>query len=262
MPPHHPHRSAARRTSPATRRALRGRSSEWGDKTKAALAPRLAAEIYGLDILAEDVEDDEHNTTRFVILAAEPDDAEPGAGDVVTTFMFRVRNVPAALYKAMGGFATNGVNMTKLECYQVDGSFTATMFFADIEGHPADRNVRLAHGGAVVLLQRAEGARHLSGEPVPPRGEEARPGGRRHVEGIAGGPTGSVTSTAGAGSIGTVLEIEQVRRIGNRRLDQIGGADADQPIGFAADLATDQRQRLLLDHRWPSVSAPRAACCG
>jgi prephenate dehydratase len=118
--------------------------AEWGDKSKAALAPRMAAGVYGLDILAEDVEDEAHNTTRFVILAAEPDDAPPGAGVFVTTFLFRVRNVPAALYKAMGGFATNGVNMTKLESYQIDGTFTATVFFADIEGHPSDRNVQLA----------------------------------------------------------------------------------------------------------------------
>ncbi len=118
--------------------------SEWEDPSKAALAPALAAEMYGLDILARDVEDAEHNTTRFVILAGEPDDAEPGDGPFVTTFIFRVRNVPAALYKAMGGFATNGVNMTKLESYQIDGAFTATMFYADIDGHPSDRNVRLA----------------------------------------------------------------------------------------------------------------------
>ena len=117
---------------------------EWGERSKAALAPRLAAEIYGLDILATDVEDEKHNTTRFVILSPEPDDAAPESGPVVTTFIFNVRNVPAALYKAMGGFATNGVNMTKLESYQVNGEFVATMFYADIEGHPADRNVRLA----------------------------------------------------------------------------------------------------------------------
>jgi prephenate dehydratase len=117
---------------------------EWGDKTKAALAPRLAASIYGLEILASDVEDEKHNTTRFVILASEPDDALPGNGPVVTTFIFNVRNVPAALYKALGGFATNGVNMTKLESYQVRGEFVATMFYADIEGHPADRSVQLA----------------------------------------------------------------------------------------------------------------------
>jgi prephenate dehydratase len=118
--------------------------AEWGDPTKAALAPRLAASTYGLNILAEDVEDEAHNTTRFVILAAEPEDADPGEGPFITTFIFRVRNVPAALYKALGGFATNGVNMTKLESYQLEGSFSATMFYADIEGHPSDRNVRLA----------------------------------------------------------------------------------------------------------------------
>jgi prephenate dehydratase len=118
--------------------------AEWGDRTRAALAPPIAAGIYGLDILAEDVDDEKHNTTRFVVLSAEPEDAEPGNGLVVTTFIFNVRNVPAALYKAMGGFATNGVNMTKLESYQVNGEFVATMFYADIEGHPSDRPVRLA----------------------------------------------------------------------------------------------------------------------
>jgi len=117
--------------------------AEWKDTTRAALAPRLAAEIYGLDILAEDVEDERHNTTRFVILAREPAEVEPD-GPTVTTFIFNVRNVPAALYKAMGGFATNGVNMTKLESYQVNGEFVATMFYADIEGHPKQRSVELA----------------------------------------------------------------------------------------------------------------------
>jgi len=114
------------------------------DPSVAALASRLAADIYGLDVLKADVEDAPHNTTRFLIMAKEADDAEPGSGDVVTTFVFRVRNVPAALYKAMGGFATNGVNMTKLESYQLEGSFNATQFYADIEGHPSERNVRLA----------------------------------------------------------------------------------------------------------------------
>jgi prephenate dehydratase len=118
--------------------------AETRDPTVAALASRLAAEIYGLDILKADVEDAPHNTTRFLIMAREADDAEAGSGDVVTTFVFRVRNVPAALYKAMGGFATNGVNMTKLESYQLEGSFNATQFYADIEGHPEERNVRLA----------------------------------------------------------------------------------------------------------------------
>ena len=118
--------------------------AERGDKTCAAIATRLAGEIYGLDILAENVEDETHNTTRFVVLAKEPDDAEPGNGPVITTFIFRVRNLPAALYKALGGFATNGVNMTKLESYQEEGTFNATMFFADIDGHPVNRSVQLA----------------------------------------------------------------------------------------------------------------------
>lgn len=118
--------------------------SESDDASVAAIAPRLAAEIYGLDILMSDIEDERHNTTRFLILAKEPDDAEPDDAPVVTSFIFRVRNVPAALYKALGGFATNGVNMTKLESYQPEGTFNATMFYADIEGHPAERLVQLA----------------------------------------------------------------------------------------------------------------------
>jgi prephenate dehydratase len=118
--------------------------AERGDTRCAAIASRLAADIYGLNILAEDVEDEAHNTTRFIVLAREPQWAEGGNGPVITTFIFQVRNIPAALYKAMGGFATNGVNMTKLESYMVGGSFFATMFYADIEGHPADRNVALA----------------------------------------------------------------------------------------------------------------------
>jgi len=100
--------------------------AEAGDPSQAALAPRLAAELYGLDILMENVEDEAHNTTRFVILAKQPSIAEAGNGMVITTFVFRVRNVPAALYKALGGFATNGVNMTKLESYQLNGQFFAT----------------------------------------------------------------------------------------------------------------------------------------
>jgi prephenate dehydratase len=118
--------------------------AEAGDKSRASIASRLAAEIYGLDILAEDIEDEAHNTTRFIVLSRESKWAMSGAGPVITTFLFRVRNVPAALYKALGGFATNGVNMTKLESYQLEGTFNATMFFADIEGHPTDRMVRLA----------------------------------------------------------------------------------------------------------------------
>ena len=118
--------------------------SEWRDKTKAAFAPRLAAEVYGLDILAEDVEDEKHNTTRFVILSKTAVMPKAGPDRVLTTFVFDVRNIPAALYKALGGFATNGVNMTKLESYMVDGSFNATMFLADIEGHPSDAPVARA----------------------------------------------------------------------------------------------------------------------
>ncbi len=112
--------------------------SQWGDPTRAAFAPALAAEIYGLDVLMRDVEDEKHNTTRFIILSRDSDWAKPGNGPTITTFVFRVRNVPAALYKALGGFATNGVNMTKLESYMVEGEFSATMFLADVEGHPND----------------------------------------------------------------------------------------------------------------------------
>ena len=118
--------------------------AELRDPTVAAIASALAAELYGLEILKADVEDESHNMTRFLIMAREPEHASPAAGSVITTFIFRVRNVPAALYKALGGFATNGVNMTKLESYQLGGSFNATQFYADIEGHPEDRNVRLA----------------------------------------------------------------------------------------------------------------------
>jgi prephenate dehydratase len=118
--------------------------AEVGDKSRAAIATRLAAGIYGLDILAEDIEDDAHNTTRFVVLSKEKKWVPNGKGPVVTTFVFRVRNLPAALYKALGGFATNGVNMTKLESYMVGGNFFATQFYADVEGHPDDRNVAFA----------------------------------------------------------------------------------------------------------------------
>jgi prephenate dehydratase len=115
-----------------------------GDSTRGALAPRLAADIYGLDVLAENVEDESHNTTRFVILSREAKRVSRGNGPVVTTFVFRVRNVPAALYKALGGFATNGVNMTKLESYMIEGNFFATMFYADVEGHPDERGLQFA----------------------------------------------------------------------------------------------------------------------
>ncbi|MCV2867639.1 prephenate dehydratase [Defluviimonas sp. WL0002] len=118
--------------------------AQMGDPKMAALASELAGEIYGLDLLARHVEDRAHNTTRFLVMAPQPDLSRRGASGMMTSFVFRVRNIPAALYKAMGGFATNGVNMTKLESYMVDGSFSATQFYADIEGHPDDDNVRLA----------------------------------------------------------------------------------------------------------------------
>lgn len=114
-----------------------------GNPSLAALAAPLAAEIYGLERLADEIEDRQNNTTRFLIMSRQPDTARR-AERMMTTFVFRVRNIPAALYKAMGGFATNGVNMTKLESYMVDGVFTATQFYADVEGHPEDANVRRA----------------------------------------------------------------------------------------------------------------------
>ncbi|SNS13838.1 prephenate dehydratase [Tropicimonas sediminicola] len=115
-----------------------------GLRNVGALASDLAAEAYGLNILARHIEDQAHNTTRFLIMSRQPDHSRRGDDGMMTTFVFRVRNIPAALYKAMGGFATNGVNMTKLESYMVDGSFSATQFYADIEGHPDDRSVKLA----------------------------------------------------------------------------------------------------------------------
>ena len=118
--------------------------ADTGNRKAAALAPRLAADLYGLKILVEDVEDAAHNTTRFVILSRDPEFPAESAGEAVTSFVFRVRNVPAALYKVMGGFATNGVNMTKLESYQLDGSFNATQFYAEIEGHPDQESVKFA----------------------------------------------------------------------------------------------------------------------
>jgi prephenate dehydratase len=118
--------------------------AEAQDPSQAAIAPPLAAEIYGLKILREDVEDEDHNTTRFVVLSPELVEAPPDGGPVVTCFVFNVRNLPAALYKALGGFATNGVNMTKLESYMVGGEFTATQFLAEVDGHPEHLGVRRA----------------------------------------------------------------------------------------------------------------------
>jgi prephenate dehydratase len=112
--------------------------AEWGERSRASLATELAGRIYGLQTLVSDVEDEKNNTTRFVVLSKTAHWAPAGNGPVVTTFVFRVRNVPAALYKALGGFATNGVNMTKLESYMENGEFSATQFLADVDGHPDD----------------------------------------------------------------------------------------------------------------------------
>jgi len=118
--------------------------AEWNNREDAAIASSLAAEIYGLEILRANVEDAAHNTTRFYVMAPRPDIPPTGAPGVMTTFVFRVRNVPAALYKALGGFATNGVNMTKLESYMVGGHFTATQFLCDVDGHPEQPPLRRA----------------------------------------------------------------------------------------------------------------------
>jgi len=118
--------------------------AEAGDDSRAALATKLAAKIYGLRILKKDVADAKHNTTRFIVLAREPKWASRKERRVITTFVFEVRNIPAALYKALGGFATNGVNMTKLESYMVNGSFAATQFYVDVQGHPKQRALELA----------------------------------------------------------------------------------------------------------------------
>lgn len=118
--------------------------AELGDPHQAAISPPQAAGLYGLEILLDDIEDEDHNTTRFVILSREATRPATGNGPVVTSFVFHVRNLPAALYKALGGFATNGVNMTKLESYMVGGHFTATQFLAEVDGHVDDPPVARA----------------------------------------------------------------------------------------------------------------------
>ena len=118
--------------------------AESGDLTRAAIASELAAKIYKLKILKRNIEDEEYNTTRFIVLSRKAKWAARTHKDLITTFVFQVRNIPAALYKALGGFATNGVNMTKLESYMIEGSFSATQFYADVEGHPKERAVELA----------------------------------------------------------------------------------------------------------------------
>ncbi len=118
--------------------------ARWGDKTKGSISSCLAAESYGLQILRKNIEDAEHNTTRFLIMG--PEQLIPAAGSrkMITSFVFRVRSVPAALYKALGGFATNKVNITKLESYIIDGAFTVAQFYADVEGHPEDQSMKWA----------------------------------------------------------------------------------------------------------------------
>ena len=136
----------ARGLQPVVRADTAGSAAEikeLGDPTIAAIASELAGEIYGLTSLARNIEDAEHNTTRFLVMSREARWPAPATSSV-TTFVFNVRNVPAALYKALGGFATNGVNMTKLESYMVGGRFAATQFYADVEGHPEDRPLTLA----------------------------------------------------------------------------------------------------------------------
>ena len=137
-----------------------------GRLDQAAIASRLAAEIYGLEILRSDIEDAEHNTTRFIILAREPLEPPPYEGPVITSFLFQVRNVPAALYKALGGFATNGVNMIKLESY-VDAGFNQAQFYAEVLGHPEQDGAQERLRGAGVLLPRGRAARRLPRRPVP-----------------------------------------------------------------------------------------------
>lgn len=120
------------------------RVAKLGDKTIGAVASKLSAKTYGLDIIKENIEDREGNTTRFIVLAKQPLDIKPSDGPCVTSFVFKVRSVPSALYKALGGFATNGINMTKLESYMVGGSFSAAQFYADVEGHPDDKAMQNA----------------------------------------------------------------------------------------------------------------------
>lgn len=117
--------------------------AKWDDKSKASISSRLAAEVYGLDILRSDIEDAEHNTTRFIVLSREFAMPSSDTPDLMTSFVFRVRNIPAALYKALGGFASNGVNMTKLESYVGEG-FVVAQFYAEVEGHPEDTSLKLA----------------------------------------------------------------------------------------------------------------------
>jgi prephenate dehydratase len=147
------------------------RLAEHPDPTRAAISPELAAQIYGLNILMRDVEDERHNTTRFLVMTADPNPPRPPANaPCVTSFIFRVRNLPAALYKALGGFATNGVNMTKLESYMENGAFTATFFYAEVDGQPEDTNLARAFEELGFFSERFE---ILGVYPADPYRQEA-----------------------------------------------------------------------------------------
>ena len=127
------------------------------DRTRAAVSPALSAELYGLEILVRDIEDEHNNTTRFLVMTADRNPPPPPfTAPCVTSFVFRVRNLPAALYKALGGFATNGVNMTKLESYMENGAFTATFFYAEVDGRPEDRGLALAFEELQFFSERFE----------------------------------------------------------------------------------------------------------
>ena len=130
--------------------------AEWKDPSRASIATALAGQIYGLKTLVAEAEDEKNNTTRFIVLSKTPKWAKPGNGPVVTTFVFRCRNVPAALYKCLGGFATNGVNMTKLESYMENGAFTATFFYAEVDGRPEDLNLARAFDELGFFSERFE----------------------------------------------------------------------------------------------------------
>ena len=127
------------------------------DPAHGAIAPALAAEIYGLDILLRDIEDERHNTTRFLVMTADKaPPSPPFTSRCITSFCFKVKNIPAALYKALGGFATNGVNMTKLESYMEGGAFTATFFYAEVDGRPEDRGLAMALEELAFFTDRIE----------------------------------------------------------------------------------------------------------
>ena len=144
--------------------------AESKNPTRGAVATRLAGEIFGLQLLREDLEDHSDNMTRFIILSREELRAAAGIGPIVTTFVFKVRNTPAALYKALGGFATNGVNMTKLESYMENGAFTATFFYAEVDGQPEDEHLARAFEELGFFSERFE---ILGVYPADPYRQEA-----------------------------------------------------------------------------------------